>query len=129
MMTPIKTHLPQLKAPLEWATRGADTVHTTLIAMRADGTIETGDIRKQTNLILENLRLVMEAAGGSMRDVTIVQVFMTEPADYAAMNEEYAKHFTAPAPTVRRSTSRASPSPASGSRSSRRRISRRSAEQ
>jgi enamine deaminase RidA (YjgF/YER057c/UK114 family) len=40
----------------------------------------------------------MEAAGGSMRDVTIVQVFMTDPADYAAMNEEYAKHFSPPCP-------------------------------
>jgi enamine deaminase RidA (YjgF/YER057c/UK114 family) len=98
MMKPIKTHLPALEAPLEWATRGGDTVYTTLISMRADGTVETGDIRQQTTVILDNLRQVMEAAGGTMGDVAIVQVFMTNPADYAAMNEEYSKHFTVPCP-------------------------------
>ncbi len=98
MMKPIKTHLPNLNAPLEWATRGGDTVYTTLISMREDGTVETGDIRKQTEVILDNLKRIMDAAGGSMKDVTIIQVFMTDPADYKAMNEVYAKHFTAPFP-------------------------------
>lgn len=98
MMQPIKTHLPDLKAPLAWATRGGDTVYTTLIAMRADGSVETGDIRKQTDVTLDNLAKVMAAAGGSIKDVTIVQVFMTDPADYAAMNEVYARYFSAPYP-------------------------------
>lgn len=98
MMKPIKTHLPSLKAPLEWATRGGDTVYTTLIAMRADGSVETGDIRKQTELTLDNLAKVMEAAGGSLKDVVIIQVFMTDPADYATMNDVYGKYFTAPYP-------------------------------
>lgn len=98
MMKPIKTHLPNLNAPLEWATRGGDTVYTTLIAMRADGSVETGDIRKQTEVTLDNLAKVMQAAGGSMKDVTMITVYMTDPADYAAMNEVYAKHFTAPYP-------------------------------
>ena len=93
MMKKIKTHLPDLKAPVEWATRGGDTVYTTLISMRADGSVETGDIRKQTTLIMDNLKKIMEAAGGSLADVTIIQIFMTDPADYAAMNEEYAKFY------------------------------------
>ncbi len=98
MMTPIKTHLPALSAPLEWATRGGDTVYTTLIAMRADGSLETGDVTKQARLVLEHLKRIMETAGGSMRDVVIVQVYLTDPTDYAAMNAEYAKHFTPPYP-------------------------------
>ncbi len=93
MMKTIKTHLPDLKAPVEWATRGGDTVYTTLVSMRADGSIETGDIRKQTDVVMDNLKKVMEAAGGSLADVTIVQIFMTDPADYAAMNEVYAKYY------------------------------------
>ena len=98
MMKPIKTHLPNLNAPLEWATRGGDIVYTTLISMRGDGTVELGDIGKQTEVILDNLKKIMEAAGGSMQDVTMIQVYLTDPADYAAMNEVYAKHFTAPYP-------------------------------
>lgn len=93
MLKKIKTHLPDLKAPVEWATRGGDTVYTTLISMRADGTVETGDIAKQTTVIMDNLKMIMEAAGGSLGHVTIVQIFMTDPADYAVMNETYAKYF------------------------------------
>jgi len=93
MMKKIQTHLPSLKAPVEWATRGGDTVYTTLISMRADGSVETGDIRKQTEVVMDNLKKVMEAAGGSLADVTIIQIFMTDPADYAAMNEVYAKSY------------------------------------
>lgn len=98
MMKVIKTKLPALKAPLEWATRGGDTVYTTLIAMRPDGSIETGSIEAQTDIILENLKMVCEAAGGSLRDVTQVTVYMTDPKDYAGMNAAYAKHFEPPCP-------------------------------
>jgi enamine deaminase RidA (YjgF/YER057c/UK114 family) len=98
MMKPIKTHLPALKAPVAWATRGGDTVYTTLISMRADGSVSTGDIREQTDIILDNLKQIMEAAGGSLADVTIIQIFMTDPADYAAMNEVYAKYYPAACP-------------------------------
>ena len=93
MMKKIKTHLPDLKAPVEWATRGGDTVYTTLVSMRADGSVETGDIRKQTTVIMDNLKAITEMAGGSLSDVTIIQIFMTDPADYAAMNEVYASYF------------------------------------
>jgi enamine deaminase RidA (YjgF/YER057c/UK114 family) len=98
MVQPVKTGLPALKAPLEWATRAGDTVYTTLVAMRPDGSVETGSIEAQTRVTLENLKMVCEAAGGSMADVAQVQVFLTDPADYAGMNAEYAKHFSAPYP-------------------------------
>ena len=46
-----------------------------------------GDIRVQTRQCIENIRNILEAAGGSLRDLVKVTVFLRPSADYAAMNE------------------------------------------
>lgn len=45
-----------------------------------------GDIRAQTRQCLENVRGVIEAAGGSLRDLVKVTVFLRNLADYDGMN-------------------------------------------
>ncbi|OKL58370.1 2-iminobutanoate/2-iminopropanoate deaminase [Talaromyces atroroseus] len=61
----------------------------------ASGTIlATGTIQEKTALCIANARAVLEAAGSSIAKVVKVTVFLTDMADFAAMNEEYAKHFT-----------------------------------
>ncbi len=96
--TPVKTHLPAVSAPLEWATTADGILYTAQIPNREDGSIETGDIRVQARLTLENLRRTVEAAGGSMADVTQVLVYLPDPADFPGMNETYAKAFQPPYP-------------------------------
>ena len=51
------------------------------VAMRPDGTIENGDAAAQTGVVLDNLRAVVEQAGGSMADVVRTTVYLTEIAD------------------------------------------------
>jgi 2-iminobutanoate/2-iminopropanoate deaminase len=98
MRKPVKTHLPAVNAPLEWATTADGILYTAQIPIREDGSIETGDIRAQTDLTLSNLRRVVEAAGGGMDDVTQVVVYLPDPADFAGMNESYVKAFKPPYP-------------------------------
>src|SRR5882672_2618339 len=98
MRKPVKTHLPAVAAPLEWATVADGILYTAQIPIRADGSIETGDIRTQTELMLANLRRTVEAAGGGMDDVTQVVVYLPDPADFAGMNEIYVKAFKPPYP-------------------------------
>jgi enamine deaminase RidA (YjgF/YER057c/UK114 family) len=95
---PVKTHLPAVSAPLEWATIADGILYTAQIPNREDGSIETGDIRDQARLTLDNLRRTVEAAGGSMDDVTQVLVYLPDADDFAGMNEIYAKAFQAPYP-------------------------------
>lgn len=64
----------------------------------ATGQLVPGDIKLQTERVLENIRLVLEDAGLSFRNVVKSTVFMTNLADFAAMNEIYAKYFPAEAP-------------------------------
>lgn len=98
MRKPVKTHLPAVSSPLEWATTADGILYTAQIPNREDGSIETGDIRAQAELTLSNLRRTVEAAGGSMDDVTQVLVYLPDPADFPGMNEIYARAFKAPYP-------------------------------
>lgn len=55
--------------------------------------LELGDIRSETRRTLENVRLVLESAGSSLRDVVRVGVFLADLNDFAAMNEVYREFF------------------------------------
>jgi|SRR6185312_14572074 len=98
MRKPVKTHLPAVSSPLEWATTAGGILYTAQIPNREDGSIETGDIRAQAELTLSNLRRTVEAAGGGMDDVTQVLVYLPDPTDFPGMNEIYAKAFKPPYP-------------------------------
>ncbi len=94
----VKTHLKSDKAPIEWATKGDNILYTAQIPIREDGSIETGDITAQAKLTLDNLRRTVEAAGGTMDDVTQVLIYLPDKADFAGMNAVYRTYFKEPFP-------------------------------
>ena len=50
-------------------------------------------IQEQTRQALRNCRAIVEAGGGQWDDVTQVTVLLTNPSDFAGMNEAYAEAF------------------------------------
>lgn len=64
----------------------------------ATGDEENGDIGAQTQRTLDNIRAILEAAGSSMDKVIRCNVYLKDIADFAAMNEVYARAFTRPYP-------------------------------
>ena len=98
MRKTIATGLPEGNAPVEWATISNGTLYTASIPVRADGSIEDGDIITQTELTLNNLKQIVEAAGCTMDDVTQVQVFLTDKMYFDDMNEVYRHAFSKPYP-------------------------------
>ena len=50
-------------------------------------------IQEQTRQALINCRKILQAAGARLEDVVEVQVLLARPADFAGLNEEYAKFF------------------------------------
>ena len=55
-------------------------------------------VAAQTRQVLENLSAVLAAAGLSLDDVVKTSVFMTDLAQFSAMNEVYASYFKQPCP-------------------------------
>ncbi len=64
----------------------------------AQGKLVEGSIADQTRQCLENLKAVLGAAGYGFGDVVKTTVFLTDMADFPAMNEVYATYMVAPFP-------------------------------
>jgi 2-iminobutanoate/2-iminopropanoate deaminase len=60
----------------------------------ADGTLVNGDIQAQTERVLQNVKAILDDQGLTFGQVVKSTVFMTNLADFAAMNEVYARYFT-----------------------------------
>ncbi|MGO4592238.1 RidA family protein [Leifsonia sp. 2TAF2] len=55
-------------------------------------------IQEQTRQALANCRAVLEAAGATLDDVVEVGILLSDPADFAGMNEEYRTWFPSDPP-------------------------------
>src|ERR1051325_4026370 len=55
-------------------------------------------IQDQTRQALRNCIAIVEAGGGKLDDIVQVTVLLANPADFAGMNEEYAKVFPSEPP-------------------------------
>jgi 2-iminobutanoate/2-iminopropanoate deaminase len=60
----------------------------------ATGSMVTGDIKLQTERVLENVKAILDDQKLGFASVVKSTVFLTNLADFAAMNEVYAKYFT-----------------------------------
>lgn len=64
----------------------------------ATGRLVDGDVGTQTARVLANLSAVLAAAGLTLGDVVKCSVYLTDMADFAAMNEAYGRAFGEPFP-------------------------------
>jgi aminoacrylate peracid reductase len=55
--------------------------------------VGANDVSAQTRHVLESIKSVIEAAGGTMADITFNMIFLKDLSDYGKMNEVYAKYF------------------------------------
>ena len=85
---------PAAIGPYSQAMQVGDLLFTSgQIPLRADGTLNDGDITAQTTQVLANLKAVIEAAGSSLNRVVKTTVFMKNLDDFAAMNKVYGDTF------------------------------------
>lgn len=59
----------------------------------ATGEMVDGDIGVQTRRVLENLSAIVEAAGGSLRDVVKTTIYLTDLNDFLSVNAVYGEFF------------------------------------
>lgn len=62
------------------------------------GQLVAGDIRTQTERVLENVKAILDDQKLTFANVVKSTVFLTNLADFAGMNEVYARHFTSDFP-------------------------------
>jgi 2-iminobutanoate/2-iminopropanoate deaminase len=62
------------------------------------GEMVGAEVRQQTERVLENLKVILEASGTSFKHVVKTTVYLKDMNDFPAMNEVYARYFTATPP-------------------------------
>lgn len=62
------------------------------------GVLVAGDIKAQTQRVLENIKILLEDQKLTFSHVVKTTVFLTNLADFAGMNEVYAQYLTADFP-------------------------------
>ena len=64
----------------------------------ATGQLISGDIEAEIRQVFENLKAVAEAAGGTLANAVKVNVFLTDLANFAKVNEIMAAYCSQPYP-------------------------------
>ncbi len=62
------------------------------------GELTEGDIRQQTQQVLENIKGLLKSQGSGMEDVVKVTIFLKDIGDFNQVNEVYATYFSSSPP-------------------------------
>ncbi|WP_331773426.1 Rid family hydrolase (plasmid) [Embleya sp. NBC_00888] len=91
---------PALSAPLSQGVRKGPVLQVSgqLPLASETGAVVGTTVAEQTAQAFRNVTVVLEAAGASMEDVVMLRVYLTDPADLAAMNAAYAEAVGEPFP-------------------------------
>ena len=68
------------------------------IALRADGSLNDGDIKIQTKQVMENLKAVLKEAGMDFSHVVKTTIFLSDMNDFIELNEVYESYLSKPYP-------------------------------
>lgn len=91
-------HAPAAVGPYSQAVEAGGTVYVSgqVPLVPATGQLVDGGIQAQAEQALRNIGAILEAAGLGYADVVKTTVLLADIADFAAVNEVYARFFTGP---------------------------------
>jgi reactive intermediate/imine deaminase len=91
---------PKAIGPYSQAIRAGDTVYVSgqIPLDPATGALVSGDIEAEIRRVLDNLKAIAQAAGGSLASVVKLSVFLTDLSHFAKVNEIMASYFSEPFP-------------------------------
>ncbi|MBL7710900.1 MAG: RidA family protein [Chitinophagaceae bacterium] len=59
-----------------------------------DGTLFTGDIAQETEIVMNNIKAILTEAGMDFSNIIKTSIFLMDMGKFAAVNEVYARYFT-----------------------------------
>jgi reactive intermediate/imine deaminase len=91
---------PQAIGPYSQAVKAGDTVYLSGQIPLVPETMEViaGDFSAKTRQVFENLKAVCEAAGGELKDIVKLNIYMTDLSNFTTVNDIMATYFQDPYP-------------------------------
>lgn len=59
-----------------------------------DGSLFTGDIAKETEIVMNNIKAILTEAGMDFSNIIKTSIFLMDMGKFATVNEVYARYFT-----------------------------------
>ena len=86
---------PKAIGPYSQAIKAGNVIYTSgqVSLDPKTGELVTGDFNAQARRVFENLEAVLRAGGADFRNVTKANVFLTDLANFQALNAIYAEYF------------------------------------
>jgi 2-iminobutanoate/2-iminopropanoate deaminase len=87
--------IPAPRGPYSPAVRAGDFIFVSgqVPVDPATNELSSGDIKHETRVAINNVKLVLKGAGATLADVVRVGVYLGDGKDFAAMNEVYTEFF------------------------------------
>ncbi len=86
---------PKAIGPYSHANKAGNMVFISgQVPLTADGTVIDESIEAQTKQCLENVKAIVEEAGGTLGNIVKTTIFVTDLGNFARVNEVYATFFT-----------------------------------
>lgn len=91
---------PAAIGPYSQAVRAGNTVYLSGQIPLVPETMEviSDDVAEQTTQVFKNLQAVCEAAGGSLKDIVKLNIYMTDLGNFALVNDVMSNFFSEPFP-------------------------------
>jgi 2-iminobutanoate/2-iminopropanoate deaminase len=92
---PLSTYLERWKAPTSAVTRNGDTVYVSGFPPfdRETGEVVQVPIERQTEIVLDQMKLCLETAGSSLENVLKCHVYCTSVGMFSQVNAVYVRYF------------------------------------
>ena len=93
---PLSTYLENWKAPASAVSRCGDTVYVSGFPpfdQKTGKILEHASIERQTEVVLDQMKLCLDTAGSSLEHVLKCNVYCTSVEKFAAVNAVYTRYF------------------------------------
>lgn len=85
---------PEALGPYSHASVVNGLVYTSgQIPLNLDGEIVSDDVQEQTKQVIENLKVVLDAAGSDLNHVVKTLIFLSDMKNFQKVNEVYGSYF------------------------------------